>query len=58
MMMEKETETIERLAEDAEVTLSTDYDKRDQKERRGVLKGSLYDGSKKLKHSMPKGKRV
>ncbi len=57
-MMEKQAETIERLAEDAEVTLSTDYDKRDQKEKRGVIKGSLYDGSKKLKHSVPKGKRV
>ena len=57
-MMEKETENIERLAEDAEASLSNDYDKRDQKERRGVLKGNLYDGSKKLKHSVPKGKRV
>lgn len=57
-MMEKETETIERLAEDAELSLSTDYDKRDLKERRGVIKGNLYDGSKKLKHSVPKGKRV
>lgn len=57
-MMEKETEIIEKLAEDAEITLSTDYDKRDRKERRGVLKGNLYDGSKKLKHSVPKGKRI
>uniref|UniRef100_A0A831UF17 Uncharacterized protein n=1 Tax=Geobacter metallireducens TaxID=28232 RepID=A0A831UF17_GEOME len=57
-MMEKETETIERLAEDAELSLSTDYEKRDLKERRGVMKGNLYDGSKKLKHSVPKGKRV
>ncbi|ABB33200.1 hypothetical protein GeomeDRAFT_3096 [Geobacter metallireducens RCH3] len=57
-MMEKENETIEKLAEDAEINLSTDYDKRDLKERRGVQKGNLYDGSKKLKHSVPKGKRV
>ncbi len=57
-MMEKENETIEKLAEDAEINLSTDYDKRDLKERRGVMKGNLYDGSKKLKHSVPKGKRV
>ncbi|MBT1074944.1 hypothetical protein KJB29_06695 [Geobacter grbiciae] len=56
--MEKENETIEKLAEDAEINLSTDYDKRDLKERRGVQKGNLYDGSKKLKHSVPKGKRV
>lgn len=57
-MMEKKAEVIERLAEDAEVALETDYDKRDQKERRGLLKSTLYDGSKKLKHSMPKGKRI
>ena len=57
-MMEKETEVIEKLAEDAEVALETDYDKRDQKERRGLLKSNLYDGSKKLKHSVPKGKRI
>ncbi|WP_298267023.1 hypothetical protein [Geobacter sp.] len=57
-MMEKETEVIERLAEDAEMTLETDYDKKDMKERRGLLKSTLYDGSKKLKHSIPKGKRV
>jgi hypothetical protein len=58
MMMEKQTETIERLAEDAEVILSTDYERKDLKERRSVTKSSLYDGSKKLKHSIPKGKRV
>ena len=57
-MMEKKTEVIERLAEDAEVALETDYDKRDLKERRGLLKSTLYDGSKKLKHSVPKGKRI
>lgn len=57
-MTEKKTDIIEELAEDAEITLSTDYDKRDLKERRGVIKDNLYDGSKKLKHSVPKGKRV
>lgn len=57
-MMEKETEIIEKLAEDAEVNLATDYEKRDLKEKRGVIKGHLYDGSKKLKHRIPKGKRV
>jgi len=58
MMMEKQTEMIEQLAEDAEVALSTDYERKDLKERRSVAKSSLYDGSKKLKHSVPKGKRV
>ncbi|RNC72677.1 MAG: hypothetical protein ED859_01575 [Desulfuromonadales bacterium] len=58
MMMEKQEKMIEKLADDAEVTLTSDYEKRDLKEKRGVLKSSLYDGSKKLKHSMPKGKRM
>lgn len=57
-MAEKETERIERLAEQAERTLETDYEKRDLKERRAVAKDHLYDGSKKLKHSIPKGRRI
>lgn len=57
-MMEKETEVIERLADDAETTLTTDYEKKDMKEKRSLIKNHLYDGSKKLKHSVPKGKRI
>ncbi|BDV41686.1 hypothetical protein GURASL_06090 [Geotalea uraniireducens] len=57
MMIEKETEMIEKLAEEIEVSLDTDYQKRDLKERRAQLKNCLYDGSKKLKHSIPKGMR-
>lgn len=56
--MMKEAEKIEKLADDAEVTLNTDYDKKDLKERRSLVKNMLYDGSRKLKHSLPKGKRV
>jgi len=54
----KEEEKIERLADDAEVLLNTDYEKKDLKERRALVKNMLYDGSRKLKHSVPKGKRV
>ena len=58
MTSEKEIERIEELAEEAEMVLQEDYDKKDLKERRGVMKDSLYDGSKKLKHIVPKGKQV
>jgi hypothetical protein len=58
MTSEKEMETIEELAEEAEYLLEEDYEKKDLKERRGIIKESLYDGSKKLKHIIPKGKQV
>ncbi|HYS42623.1 MAG TPA: hypothetical protein VEM32_01470 [Geobacteraceae bacterium] len=57
-MTKKEEETIDQLANEAEVILETDYEKKDLKEKRGVIKQTLFDGSKKLKHSVPKGKRV
>jgi hypothetical protein len=57
-MTENEKETIENLAEKAEIVLEEDYTKKDLKEKRGVAKNVLYDGSKKLKHSIPKGKHL
>jgi hypothetical protein len=57
-MTENEKETIENLAEKAEIVLEEDYAKKDLKEKRGVTKNVLYDGSKKLKHSIPKGKHL
>jgi hypothetical protein len=57
-MTKREEEVIEQLADTAELILETDYEKKDLKERRTVIKQTLYDGSKKLKHSVPKGKRV
>ena len=57
-MTKKEMEEIERMADDAEVVLENDYEKKDRKEKRAVNKATLYDGSKKLKHSVPKGKKV
>jgi hypothetical protein len=57
-MTKKEEEVIEQLADVAEAGLETAYEKRDMKEKRAVIKQTLYDGSKKLKHRVPKGKRV
>ncbi len=57
-MTKREEEAIEQLADSAELSLETDYEKKDLKERRTSLKQTRYDGSKKLKHSVPKGKRV
>jgi hypothetical protein len=54
-MPKKEEEIIEQLADDAEVILETDYEKKDQKEKRGIIKQTLFDGSKKNKHKVPKG---
>lgn len=55
---EKEAEGIEELANEAEVLLAEDDSRKDLKEQRGIIKQTLYDGSKKLKHLVPKGKRV
>jgi hypothetical protein len=57
-MTKSEKESIEKIAEEAEVVLESDYEKKDLKEKRSLNKQTLYDGSKKLKHSVPKGKRV
>ncbi len=57
-MTKREEEVIEQLADVAEVVLEADYEKRDMKEKRAVIKQTLYDGSKKLKHRVPKGKRI
>lgn len=54
-MTKKQEEIIEQLADEAEVILETDYEKKDLKEKRSVAKQMLYDGSKKLKHKVPKG---
>ena len=57
-MTQNEKEMIDKLADEAEVILEEDYEKKDKKEKRGVTKQTLYDGSKKLKHSIPKGKHL
>ncbi len=57
-MTENEKEMIEKLVDEAEIILEEDYVKKDLKELRGVNKQTLYDGSKKLKHAIPKGKQL
>ncbi|MDD2319070.1 MAG: hypothetical protein PHO83_03360 [Geobacteraceae bacterium] len=57
-MTENEKEMIEKLVDEAEMVVEEGYVKKDQKEKRGVIKQSLYDGSKKLKHTIPKGKHL
>ena len=53
-----EEATIDRLAQQMEISLDMDYEKKDMKAQRELIKQTLYDGSKKLKHTVPKGKRV
>lgn len=55
---EKEAARIEELAIEAEVSLEKDDARKDLKETRGVIKQTMYDGSKKLKHIVPKGKHI
>lgn len=55
---DKEVERIEELADEAELLLEEDDSRKDLKETRGVIKQTLYDGSKKLKHIVPKGKHI
>lgn len=57
-MFEKEAERIEQLGSEAESLLEKVDTRKDLKEKRGILKQTLYDGSNKLKHVVPKGKRI
>lgn len=55
---QKEAEQIEKLAGQAEILIEEDDSKKDLKEKRGIIKQTLYDGSNKLKHILPKGKHL
>ena len=55
---EKEAGRIEGLTREAEILVEIEDSKKDLKEKRGAIKQTLYDGSKKLKHIIPKGKRI
>lgn len=57
-MARDEEKTIDELAQRIEINLAADYDKKDLKAQREQVKQHLYDGSKKLKHTVPKGKRI
>ena len=56
--VQNEAEIIEKLTEEAEILVEEDDTKKDLKEKRGIMKQTLYDGSNKLKHIIPKGKHV
>lgn len=55
---EKEAKIIEELVGEAEIVLEKVDSKKDLKEKRGIIKQTSYDGSKKLKHVIPKGKHL
>jgi len=55
---EKEAARIEELSREAEILLKEGDTKKELKEKRAVIKQTLYNGSNKLKHIVPKGKHV
>ncbi|MDD2583190.1 MAG: hypothetical protein PHR66_14480 [Desulfuromonadaceae bacterium] len=55
---ENEAKRIDELARETDILLEEEDSRKDLKEKRGIIKQTLYDGSKKLKHIMPKGKRI
>jgi hypothetical protein len=55
---EQEVERFEELDREATVLLEKVDARKDLKEKRGIIKQTLYDGSKKLKHIIPKGKHL
>jgi len=57
-MAQNEEAMIDQLAQQMEINLDMDYEKKDLKAQREQIKQNLYDGSKKLKHTVPKGKRI
>jgi len=57
-VVEKEARMIEKLAVEALMLIEEDDKRKDLKEKREIIKQTLYGGSNKLKHMIPKGKRV
>lgn len=55
---DSEQNAIEQLAMDAEILLAEEDAKKDLKEKRAIIKRTLYDGSHKLKHMIPKGRHL
>lgn len=50
---EKEIRMIEELAMDAEMLIEKDDVRKDLKEKRGIIKQTLFAGSHKLRHVTP-----
>lgn len=57
-MINEQQISFDRENELTEIHLESDYQRKDLKAKRAATKLSLYDGSKKLKHSVPKGKKI
>jgi len=55
---ENDAKVIDELVVEAEILLEINESKKELKEKRGVMKNTLYDGSKRLKHTLPKGKHL
>ena len=53
---EKEVRMIEELTIDAEMLLEKDDERKDLKEKRGIIKQTLFAGSHKLRHVTPANK--
>jgi len=52
----KEVKMIEELALDAEISIEKDDERKDLKEKRGILKQTYYSGPHK--HMIPKGRHL
>lgn len=50
---EKEVKMIEELTIDAEMVIEKDDERKDLKEKRGIIKQTLFAGSHKLRHVTP-----
>jgi len=50
---EKEIKMIEELTVDAEMLIEKDDERKDRKEKRGIIKQTLFAGSHKLRHVTP-----
>lgn len=55
---EKEVRMIDELTVYAEMLIEEADERKDLKEKRGIIKQTLFDGSHKLKHLIPKGKHL
>jgi hypothetical protein len=54
----KEVKMIEDLALDAEFLMEKDDERKDLKEKRGIIKQTFYSGPHKMKHMIPKGRHL
>lgn len=55
-MTEREREGFEKLVEDAEIKVDEKIHKKEISEVQEFRKEHLYNGTKKMKHILPKGK--